>query len=101
MKLITTIGLVLLLSINGWAQTTATAVYREGNTVLDSAGNLVVFDFGRSTTGVTITGLRHSFYAPQTRVTIQHPGTTGNIQTITYDAGLEIIGVGSAAIYAI
>jgi hypothetical protein len=102
LRIISTIGLALVLSTSGWAQTTtAMPLYQEGSSVLDGAGNLVVFDMGRSTTGVTVTGMRHSFYAPQTRVTIQHPGTTGNIQTVTYDAGLRVIGVGDAAIYAI
>src|SRR5207248_8628339 len=85
-----------------WAQTTtAIPFYQEGSTVLDGAGNLVVFDAGRSTTGVTVTGLRHSFFAPQTRLTVQRPGTTGNIQTATYDAAIRVIGVGNSAIYAV
>ena len=49
----------------------------------------------------TITGLRHSFYAPKTRVTVQRPGATENIQTVEYDGALQVIGVGDAAIYAI
>jgi len=101
MKTILTIGLALMLPISAWTQTTATVVYREGRAVVDSAGNLVVFDEGGSTSGVTVTGLRHSFYAPSTRVTVQHPGTTGNIQTVAYDAALQVIGVGTSAIYAI
>ncbi len=102
MRIILTIGIALILSTSGWAQMTpAMPIYQGGSTFLDSAGNLAVFDFERSTTGVTITGLRHSFYAPQTRVTVQHPGTTGNIQTVTYDANLRVIGAGESAIYAI
>jgi hypothetical protein len=101
MRTILTIGLALMLPMSAWTQTTATVVYREGRAVVDGAGNLVVFDEGRSTTGVTVTGLRHSFFAPSTRVTVQHPGTTGNIQTVTYDAALQVIAVGTSAIYAI
>ena len=101
MRMILKIGLALMLPMSAWAQTTATSIYRAGHAVVDSAGNLVVFDEGRSTTGVTITGARHSFYAPVTRVTVQHPGTTGNIQTVSYDAELQFIGVGTSAIYAI
>src|SRR5258708_7079182 len=106
MRVMMTIGLALVISASGWAQTTttsttATAVYQEGNMVVDGSGNLAVFDFGRSTTGVTITGQRHSFYAPKTRVTVQRPGTTGNTQTVEYDAALQVIGVGSTAVYAI
>jgi hypothetical protein len=100
-----TVCLALVLSMSGFAQTTttttATALYREGNTIVDGSGNLAVFDPGRSTTGVTISGVRHSFYAPMTRVTVQHPGTTGNVQTVQYNGALQVIGVGSAAIYAI
>ena len=101
MRTILTVGLALMLPMSAWTQTTATVVYREGRAVVDNAGNLLVFDEGRGTTGVTVTGLRHSFYAPSTRVTVQHPGTTANIQTVTYDAALQVIGVGSSAIYAI
>jgi hypothetical protein len=100
MKVLTTIGLVLVMAMSGLAQV-AEQPFRGGAAVVDSAGNLIVFDSGRSTTGVTITGLRRSFYAPQTRITIQRPGTTGNIQTVTYDAGIQVIGAGSSAIYAI
>jgi hypothetical protein len=102
MKVMMTIGLALLISVSGWAQTTtATAVYQERNIVVDGSGNLAVFDSGRSTTGVTITGLRHSFYTPKTRITIQHPGTTGNTQTVAYDGALQVIGTSNTAIYAI
>src|SRR5580693_7047179 len=102
MKVMMTIGLALLISVSGWAQTTtATAVFQERNIVVDGSGNLAVFDSGRSTTGVTITGLRHSFYTPKTRITIQHPGTTGNTQTVQYDGALQVIGTSSTAIYAI
>jgi len=95
-------GLALLLSTSGWAQTTTTTpFFQEGSTVVDDAGNLVVLDAGRSTTGVTVTGLRRTFFAPQTRVTVQRPGTTGNTQTVTYDAAIRVIGVGNSAIYAI
>jgi hypothetical protein len=108
MKILTTIGLVLLMSMSGWAQGQQILQgpeimpFRAGNSVVDSAGNLVVFDFGRSTTGVTVTGLRHTFYPPQTQITVQRPGTTGNVQTVTYDnASIQVVGVGSSAIYAI
>src|SRR3989442_5422882 len=95
-------GLALLVSTSGVAQTTtAIPFYQEGSAVLDGAGNLVVLDAGRSTTGVTVTGLQHTFFAPQTRVTFQHPGTTKNIETATYDGAIRVIGVGSSAIYAI
>jgi hypothetical protein len=102
LKIISTIGLVLLLSISSWAQTTPAGVFAsEGSTVVDGAGNLVVLEAGRSTTGVTVTGLRRSFFAPETRITIQHPGTTGNIQTVAYNAAIRVVGVGPSAIYAI
>lgn len=102
MRIILTMGLALLLSTSGGAQTTtAIPFYQEGSAVLDGAGNLVVLDAGRSTTGVTVTGLQHTFFAPQTRVTFQHPGTTKNIETATYDGAIRVIGVGSSAIYAI
>ena len=95
------VALALILPISASAQTTDTAVFRGGHAVVDTAGNLIVFDEGRSTTGVTITGLRHSFFAPVTRVTVQRPGSTGNIQTVGYNADLQFIGVGSSAVYAI
>jgi len=95
------IALTMMLPISTWAQTASTTFHREGAAVVDSSGNLVVFDEGRSTTGVTVTGLRHSFYPPVTRVTVQRPGTTGNTQTVSYDAALQVIGVGASAIYAI
>jgi len=103
MKLITTICLVLLVTMSGWAQMPVGTPLgsRGGNTVVDGGGALVVFDFLRSSTGVTVTGLRHSFYAPQTRVTIQSPGTTGNVQTVTYDGEIRVIGTGTGVIYAI
>ncbi len=65
MKVLTTIGLVLLVSMSGWAQAPEMRPFRAGNSVVDNAGNLVVFDFGRSTTGVTVTGVRYSFYPPK------------------------------------
>src|SRR5262249_24559235 len=108
MKVLTTIGFVLLMSMSGLAQNPGflqgpgVLPFRGGNSVVDSAGNLVVIDLGRSTTGVTVTGLQHSFFPPQTRVTVQTPGTTGNLQTATYNnVALQVIGVGSKAIYAI
>lgn len=101
MKVIAAIGLTLTLSMSGLAQTTATAVYQNGATVLDSAGNLLVVDQGRSTSGVTITGLRHSFFAPKTRITIVPRGATSPSASVEYDAAIRVIGVGTSAIYAI
>jgi len=107
MKTITTIAFLLLISMSGWAQVTLPVPlppisYGGGNAVLDSNGDLFVFNSVRSTAGVTITGLRRSFYAPQTTVTMQVPGTRGNIQTVTYDnTSIQVIGTGTAAIYAI
>ncbi len=103
MKLMTTIGLVLLVSMSSWAQMPVGIPLgsRGGNVVVDGGGALVVFDSLRSSTGVTVTGLRHSFYAPQTRVTIQSPGTTGNVQTVTYDGEIRVIGTGTGVIYVI
>jgi hypothetical protein len=101
MKALTTIGLVLLTSMSGLAQLGVPVFRGGGNAVVDGAGNLVVFDSGQSATGVTITGLRRSFFAPQTRITIQSPGTTGNVQTVIYDAEIQVIGTGTSAIYAI
>ena len=103
MRVIAAISLALILSVSGFAQAVTGPVGYGGggNSVLDSSGNLFAFDFSRSTTGVTITGLRHSFYAPKTQVTVQKPGTTGNVQTVEYDASIQVIGVGSAAVYAI
>jgi hypothetical protein len=97
MRVIAAMGFVLLLSVSGLAQTTtAAAVYSDGVSVLDNAGNLYVFDYGRSTTGVTVTGLRHSFFAPKTRVTVQRPGSSGNTQTVEFDGEIRIIGAGTA-----
>jgi hypothetical protein len=101
LRSILTVGLALILSTSGWAQERSLPLLQEGSVVVDNAGNLVAFDFQRNTTGVTITGWWHSFYAPQTRVTLQQKGTTNNLQTVTYDASLRVVGVGDAAIYAI
>src|SRR5262245_21802176 len=101
MRIVAAIGFALFLSATGLAQTTATVVYQGGNGVLDNSGNLYVVDYGRSTTGVTISGLRHSFYAPKTRVTVQRPRTTGNVQTVEYDGAVQVVGVGNAVVYAI
>src|SRR5438477_4559912 len=101
MKKILVYGLALLLPIGASAQTTTAPVYREGGAVVDSAGNLVVIEEGRSATGVTVTGMRHSFYTPVTRVTVQHPGSSSNTQTVSYDADVRVIGAGDSAIYAI
>jgi hypothetical protein len=108
MKVLTTIGFVLLMSMTGLAQNPGFPQgpggpsFRGGNSVVDSGGNLLVIALGRGTTGVTVTGLQHSFYPPQTVVTVQHPGTTGNVQSVTYaNTALQVVGVGSSAIYAI
>src|SRR5262245_5382811 len=102
MRVIVAISLALVLSLSGLAQGISGPVGdRGGNSILDASGNLFVFDFSRSTTGVTITGLRQSFYAPKTEVTVQKPGTTGNIQTVEYDASLQVIGTSNSAVYAI
>jgi len=99
MRVIAALGLALMLTVSGVAQTT-TSTYFDGGSFVDSAGNLYVFDYGRSTTGITITGQRHSFYAPKTRITVQRVGT-GNTQTVEYDGSLRVIGVGNGAVYAI
>jgi len=101
MRVIVAIGLALVLSMSGLAQTTATAVYQDGATILDNAGNLLVVDPGRSTSGVTITGLRHSFFAPKTRLTIVTRGATSPSASVEYDAAIRVIGVGTSAVYAI
>jgi hypothetical protein len=101
MKLLTTIGLILLVSVGAWAQVGVPVFRGAGNAVLDSAGNLVVLDPAQSTTGVTLTGFRRTFYPPETRITIQNPGTSGNVQTVTYNAGIQVIGNGTSAIFAI
>jgi hypothetical protein len=102
MRVMTAFGLILLLSMSGLAQsTTATAVYQEGSAFLDSSGSLIVIDNGRSTTGVTITGQRHSFFAPKTRITILPKGAAVSSTPIEYDGSVQVIGVGSSAIYAI
>jgi hypothetical protein len=101
MRVIAAIVLALILSMSGLAQTTATAVYQDGAAILDSAGNLVVVDPGRSTSGVTVTGLRHSFFAPTTRITIVPRGATSESASVEYDGAIRVIGVGSSAIYAI
>jgi hypothetical protein len=101
MRILAALGLTLLLSLSGLAQsTTATAVYQEGNAILDSSGNLFVVSPGRSTTGVTITGLRRSFYAPMTRVTVVPKGATSGT-TVEYNGSIQVISVGPSAIYAI
>src|SRR6516164_1025609 len=102
MRVMTAFGLILLLSMSGLAQsTTATAVYQEGSAFLDSSGSLIVIDNGRSTTGVTITGQRHSFFAPKTRITILPKVAAVSSTPIEYDGSVQVIGVGSSAIYAI
>jgi hypothetical protein len=100
MRLIMLIGFTLIVSVIGLAQAPTSEFYEDGTSILDSSGNLFVFDFGRSTTGATVTGLRHTFYAPNTRVTVQRPGTTG-IQTVEFDGALHVIGAGNGAIFAI
>ena len=101
MRLMAAICLALLLSVSGFAQTTTTtAVFGEGNALLDSSGNLIVIDQGRSTTGVTITGLRHSFYMPLTRITVIPKGSS-SATTVEYNGSVQVIGVGSSAIYAV
>ena|ERR1051326_180528 len=113
MKTIRTIPLLLFISLSGWAQVMIPAQppiqplppvsYSGVDAVLDSAGDLFVFDTGRSTAGVTITGLRHSFYPPQTTVSMQTPGNNGSVlPKVTYDnTSIQVIGAGTAAIYAI
>jgi hypothetical protein len=102
MRAMTAFGLMLLLSMSGLAQSsTATSVYQDGSAFIDSSGNLIVIDNGHSTTGVTITGQRHSFFAPKTRITILSKGATAPSTTIEYDGSLQVIGAGSSAIYAI
>jgi hypothetical protein len=100
MKVLTTIGLVLMMSVSGWAQTAAPVFRGVGNAVVDNAGDLVVFDSGRRSSGVTLTGLPRSFFLPETRITSQLPGS-GNPQTVTYNAGIQVLGTGTSAIYAI
>src|ERR1051326_4009536 len=100
MKVLTTIGLVLLMSMSGWAQTAVPVFRGVGNAVVDNAGDLVVFDSGRSSSGVTLTGFPRSFFLPETRITIQLPGS-GAPQTVTYNAGIQVLGTGNSAIYAI
>src|SRR5438874_4308161 len=99
MRTILILTCVVLMSMNAGAQTT-TQVFQNGPGVLDNAGNLVIFDPGRSTTSVAINNGR-SFYSPETRIIVQHPGSTGNIQTVIYGAEIRVIGVGTAAIYAL
>jgi hypothetical protein len=97
MRVIAAMSFVLLLSVSGLAQTTtAAAVYGDGVSAIDNAGNLYVFDSGRSTTAVTVTGLRRSFFAPKTRVTVQRQGSSGNTQTVEFDGEIRVIGVGTA-----
>src|SRR5262249_1366783 len=97
MRVIAAMGFLLLLSVSGLAQTTtASAASAEGVSVLDNSGNLYVFDYGRSATAVTVTGLRRSFFAPKTRVTVQRPGSSGNTQTVEFDGEIRVVGAGSA-----
>ena len=107
MKIIATVGLVLLASVSGWAQITSPVqavplpVFNGGsNTVLDGSGDLFIFESGRSTTGVTITGLRHSFYPPQTQVSVLRAGSSTTSETYT-NTSIQVIGTGTSAIYAI
>jgi len=100
MRTILILTCVALSAINVWAQT-STEIFQNGPGVLDGAGNLVIFDPGRSTTGATITDARRSFYPPKTRITVQHPGSSANLQTVTYDADVRVVGVGATAIYAL
>ncbi len=100
MRILAAIGLALVLAVSGLAQSTASAVFQEGSAIVDSSGNLFVISPGRSTTGVTITGLRRSFFEPMTRITVVPKGATSGT-TVEYNGSLQVVGVGPSAIYAI
>lgn len=92
--------LALVLAVSGPAQSTATAVFQEGNAIVDGSGNLIVISPGRSTTGVTITGLRRSFFEPMTRITVVPKGATSGT-TVEYNGSLQVVGIGPSAVYAV
>ena len=102
MRVMAAICFALLLSVTGFAEstTTPTAFFGEGNALLDSSGNLIVVEEGRSTTGVTITGLRHSFYMPLTMISVISKGAS-TPTTVQFNGSVQVIGVGDSAIYAI
>lgn len=102
MRVMAAICFALLLSVSGFSQTTtttATAVFDQGNAFIDANGNFIFIEQGRSTTGVTITGMRHSFYMPETQITVLPKGGS-TATTVEYNASVQVIGVGSA-VYAI
>jgi hypothetical protein len=104
MRLLMTLMFVLLVSAAAFAQTTTT-VYEQSYRVIDSVGNLVVFDFGYSTTATTTTtttttgrGVRTP-RDPMTRITVIRP--TGAPETREYAASFYVVGVGTRAVYAV
>jgi len=101
MRLLMTLIFVLLVSAAAFAQTTTT-VYEQSYRVIDTNGNLVVFDFGYSTTTSTTTTTGRGVRTPRdpiTRITIVRP--TGAPETKEYAASFYVVGVGNRAVYAV
>ncbi len=102
----TIMGLVIsLISIQASAQAPAPRpLYLETTSVLDSSGDLYIFESGSTiaamttTTSMTSTMPQRGPRLPKTRITLLRP--TGAAQTAEYDASFRVVGVGSLAVYA-
>src|SRR5262245_39427060 len=106
MRLLKATILVLMISVPCLAQTplTPTGITFEQTTALqDPFGNLVVFDFGAVITTTTVTNRNGTTQVvvtrfPKTRITVVRGQET---DTVTYDGSMQIVGVGTRAIYAL
>ncbi len=79
---------------------TPVTVYDQSYRVIDTFGNLIVFDSGYTVTASTTTGRRSApVRTPMTQITIVRP--TGAPQTVAYAASFVVLGVGTKAVYAI
>jgi hypothetical protein len=106
MRLFVTLSLVLILSTVAFGQTTTTTtttpttVYESSYRVIDTFGNLVVFDSGFTYTPSTTTGHRdNQSKSPVTQITIVRP--TGAPVTQQFAGSFVVLGVGTHGVYAI
>jgi len=106
MRITTAILLCLLFAIAGWSQTATTqTVYRESTNIVDDSGNLLVIDTGFTYTATVTTATPSGFFprgargTPHTRLILMH--TAGAPQTLEFDGGFELVGVGTQAICAV
>ena len=113
MRLLTATAIAALIaSMPGFGQTLPTAVpatvFNQSNNVQDSAGNLVILDFGAllTSTGVGggVTGGggigigRPFLRAPKVRVTVLRPSGT---DSVVFDGAFQFVGIGGKAIYGV